>query len=176
MGTHNRLLSLGPGRFLEVIAIDPEAAAPLQPRWFELDRPAMQERLARGPALIHWVARSDDIEAAVEATTTGVRPELLPLARGAFRWKIAVPADGSLPRGGVTPTIIQWFSQHPTDVLPDAGCRLEALVLRDPDAPAILHALRFAGLSPEDPVQAHHEGVGLEVRIRTPKSTVEIRE
>jgi hypothetical protein len=176
MGTHNRLLSLGPGRFIEVIAVDPEAPKPLQPRWFELDRPAMQERLARGPALIHWVARTDDIEAAIDATASGVRPEVVPLARGAFRWKIAVPADGSLPRDGIAPTLIQWFSQHPTEVLPDAGCRLEALVLHHPDAPGVLHALRFAGLSPDDPVQAHHEGNGLEVRIRSPQGTVEIRE
>ena len=30
MGTHNRLLSLGPGLYLEVIAIDPEARPPAQ--------------------------------------------------------------------------------------------------------------------------------------------------
>lgn len=33
MGTHNRLLSLGPGEYLELIAIDPEAPQPAQPRW-----------------------------------------------------------------------------------------------------------------------------------------------
>ena len=175
MGTHNRLLSLGPGRFLEVIAIDPGAPAPLQPRWFELDAPRMQARLEQGPALIHWVARTDNIEAAVDATYPAATP-VVALARGAFRWKIAVPADGSMPRGGIAPTLIQWFSQHPTEVLADGGCRLESLVLRHPDAPAILHALRFAGLSTEDPVQAHHEGGGLEASIRTPKGTVRIRE
>jgi hypothetical protein len=72
--------------------------------------------------------------------------------------------------------MIQWFSQHPAAVLPDSGCRLESLLLRHPDATTILHALRFAGLSAQDPVQAHHEGRGLEARIRTPKGTVEIRE
>jgi hypothetical protein len=174
MGTHNRLVALGPGRFLEVIAIDPEAQAPLQPRWFELDSPAMHARLARGPALIHWVARTDDIEAAVG--TSPDAPQVLALSRGAFRWKIAVAADGSMPRGGIAPTLIQWFTQHPTEVLPDCGCRLESLVLQHPDSPAILHALRFAGLAADDPVQAHHEGNGLEARIRTPKGTVQIRE
>ena len=175
MGTHNRLLSLGPGRFLEVIAIDPEAPAPLQSRWFELVSPAMQARIAHEPALIHWVARTDDIEGAIAATGAARMP-ILALSRGAFRWKIGVPLDGSLPRGGMAPTLIQWFTQHPSEVLPDSGCRLESLVLRAPDALAILHELRYAGLSPEDPVQAHHEGSGLEARIRTPRGLVEIRE
>ena len=175
MGTHNRLLSLGPGRFLEVIAIDPEAPPPLQPRWFELDSPAMQARIAGEPALIHWVARTDDIEAAMNATAAKP-PPILALSRGAFRWKIGVPLDGSLPRGGMAPTLIQWFTRHPADVLPDSGCRLETLVLRHPEATAILHELRYAGLSAEDPVQAHHEGNGLEARIRSPRGTVLLRE
>ena len=175
MGTHNRLLSVGPGRFVEVIAIDPAAATPLQPRWFELDAPAMKARLDKGPALIHWVARSDDIEAAVDAVG-GARPEILALSRGAFRWKIGVPADGSLAQQGVMPTLIQWFSQHPADLLPDAGCRLESLVLHHPDAPAMLHRLRYAGLSADDPVQPGTHGIGLEVRIRAPKGIIDIRE
>src|SRR4051794_9510111 len=78
MGTHNRLLSLGPGRFLEVIAIDPDGKTPSRPRWFDLDAPAMQERLARSPALVHWVARTDDITHAIEATASG-RCEVLSL-------------------------------------------------------------------------------------------------
>ena len=175
MGTHNRLLSLGPGRFLEVIAIDPEAKPPERPRWFELDDPAMQARLAKGPALVHWVARTDDIDAAL-AALPAPRPEVLALARGAFRWKIGVAANGALPLAGVAPTLIQWFTRHPSEVLEDPGCRLEALVLRHPQASATLHALRYAGLSTGDPVQAHHEGLGLDARIRTPKGIVELRE
>ena len=57
MGTHNRLLRLGAGAYLELIAVDPKATKPGRPRWFELDDPAMQARLARGPRLVHWVAR-----------------------------------------------------------------------------------------------------------------------
>jgi len=37
MGTHNRVLGMFGGMYLEVIAIDPEAAAPQRPRWFGLD-------------------------------------------------------------------------------------------------------------------------------------------
>jgi hypothetical protein len=175
MGTHNRLLSLGPGRFVEVISIDPEAAPPLQPRWFELDTPAMKARLEKGPALIHWVVRTDDIEAAIDAVG-GERPTVLALSRGAFRWKIGVHADGHLANEGLEPTVIQWFTQHPADVLGDSGCRLESLVLHHPAASAIVHRLHYAGLSTDDPVRPSSEGSGLEVRIRTPRGVVEIRE
>ena len=48
MGTHNRVLGMAGGMYLEVIAIDPDAAAPERPRWFGLDEPAMRERLRGG--------------------------------------------------------------------------------------------------------------------------------
>ncbi|HET9651325.1 MAG TPA: VOC family protein [Usitatibacter sp.] len=176
MGTHNRLLSLGPGRYLELIAIDPGAPAPQRARWFELDAPAMRARLARSPALIHWVARTDDIEHAVGATAFG-HCDILSLARGPFRWRIGVPPSGSLAQDGIAPTMIEWQGGgHPSELLPDAGCRLEALVLCHPEAPETLHSLSLAGLAPGEPVEAATIGRGLDARIRTPRGIVELRE
>ena len=61
-GTHNRLLKIAslafPEAYLEIIAIDPQAPPPGRPRWFGLDDPALQARLAEAPRLIHLVARS----------------------------------------------------------------------------------------------------------------------
>ena len=57
MGTHNRVLGMAGGVYLEVIAIDPDAPAPQRPRWFGLDQPALRARLADGPFLAHWAAR-----------------------------------------------------------------------------------------------------------------------
>src|SRR5690606_1359383 len=54
MGTHNRLLSLGPTEYLEVIAIDPDAPDPGRPRWFRLDA------FAGPPRLSNWVVAVDD--------------------------------------------------------------------------------------------------------------------
>jgi Glyoxalase-like domain len=176
MGTHNRLLSLGPGRYLELIAIDPDSQSPSRPRWFELDAPAMRERLAHSPALIHWVARTDDIERAVEATATG-HCDILSLSRGPFRWRIGVPPSGSLAQDGIAPTMIEWEGGgHPSQYLPDVGCRLESLVLCHPGAPSTLHALLAAGLAPGEPVAAEMSSGGLDARIRTPKGIVELRE
>lgn len=60
MGTHNRLLRLHsaahPRAYLEIIAINPDAPAPQRPRWFDLDNPALRQRLFGGalPTLIEW--------------------------------------------------------------------------------------------------------------------------
>lgn len=127
-GTHNVLLSLGPDAYVEVIAVNPDAPAPPRPRWFELDTPAMQERLAHGPALIHWVAQVPDL------------PEgngVLTLSRGDNRWTITVPADGHLPGGGVVPSLIHWQTPPPPSRLPDVGVRLGHLRLGTPDPDAL---------------------------------------
>lgn len=175
MSTHNRVLNLGGRRFLEVIAIDPEAPPPGRARWFSLDEPEMAGRLSKGPALIHWVARSDGIERAVRATALG-EAEILSLSRGPYRWRMGVPPSGRLAQGGITPTIIQWEEGHPCDALAESGCRLERLVLRHPEATRTLQALRAAGLREDDPVEAREDGAGLEARIRTPKGIVVLRE
>jgi hypothetical protein len=125
MGTHNRLLSLGPSAYLEVIAIDPEAPAPARPRWFELDATAMKTRLARGPALVHWVERTDDLER--DAATYPGSLSIVPFERGPYRWRMALAPDGSFPARGTLPTLIQWDGPHPCAALPDSGIRLRGL-------------------------------------------------
>lgn len=127
LGTHNRLLGLGAGVYLEIIAIDPQGAAPFQPRWFALDDPAMQERLKAGPQFIHWVARSTDIEADAARSPVPTGP-IHPMERGTLKWRITIPEDGHLPAGGVVPTLIQWdVDDHPSRRLPESGCRLKSL-------------------------------------------------
>ncbi|MFT3663517.1 VOC family protein [Piscinibacter sp.] len=136
MGTHNRLLALSspdfPRSYLEIIAIDPEAPAPARRRWFDLDDAALQAALARGPRLIHWVARCDDLaaECAASAAAGLDRGEILAAERatphGLLRWRIAVRADGRRPAGGTQPTLIEWGDMHPADHLPPSPLRLAA--------------------------------------------------
>ena len=137
-GTHNRLLSLGTA-YLEVIAINPDAPAPPRPRWFGLDTPQMRERLADGPALIHWVAAVRELPQ---------RPDVLSVSRGENRWRLTVPATGELPGGGVEPSLIVWDTPAPPARLPDAGVRLLTLRLGTPHPDALrgqLDALNFVG-------------------------------
>jgi len=130
MGTHNQLLNLWGGQYLEIIALDPQAAAPARPRWFGLDQPALQARLAAGPFLAHWVARVERPKSLVrwQAQYPQRIAPVLPMARGAFTWQISVPADGALPGQGVLPTLIQWDTPaHPSAQLPEPQVALRTL-------------------------------------------------
>ncbi|MEP7328191.1 MAG: VOC family protein [Betaproteobacteria bacterium] len=146
MGTHNALLSLGPRIYLEVIAVDPEAPAPTRPRWFDLDEPRMKADLTEGPALMHWVARTRDIgEARDRLPALG---DVLPMARGDYRWQITVPPDGHRPGRGLVPTLIQWSgARHPTDLLPDSGLRLVAIAGEHPEPATVRAQIGILGLS-----------------------------
>lgn len=123
MGTHNALLRLGEGLFLEVIAVNPKAPPPARPRWFQLDRITPDTR----PRLATWVARTSDIAAAVAASPIALGP-IVPMTRGQLHWLITIPDDGSLPLQGAAPTLIEWQAQpHPASSLPDLGCSLLGL-------------------------------------------------
>lgn len=146
MGTHNRLLRLGANAYLEVLAIDPDATAPHRPRWFELDTDAVRERAAREPFVLTWVARTGDIDAAVARVPA--LGQALPFTRGSYRWRLTVPADGSLVFNGVIPAVIQWNGAHPADALPDSGCVWSGLSLAHPRAlemQSIFRALEITG-------------------------------
>jgi glyoxalase-like protein len=146
MGTHNSLLKLGPKTYLEVLAIDPDAAAPQRPRWFELDTAAMRDALRDTPRLLHWVARTQDIDAARRVYSAA--GDVHVMTRGAFEWRMTIPADGRLPAGGVLPTLIEWKdARHPTDSMPDAGIRLVALGGAHPEPSAIRSMLAALSLN-----------------------------
>lgn len=176
MGTHNRLLKLGPRLYLELIAIDPEAPAPGRPRWFGLDEAALKEKIAERPRLIHWVARCDDIAAAAAACPEPPG-DILDLARGDFRWRITVPVDGHLPGDGLIPSLIQWHSPaHPADNLPDCGCGLMKLEGFHPEPKRIHGSLSALGLDKAlalFPAEAG-EMPGLAAYLRTPGGLREI--
>jgi hypothetical protein len=90
MATHNRLLRLGDGEYLEIIAAEPDQPAPAHPRWFRLDS------FAGPPRLTNWVVRVDALDAALRAAPPGMG-RATELRRGDLRWRIAVPGDGLCP-------------------------------------------------------------------------------
>jgi hypothetical protein len=131
-GTHNRLAQLGRGTYLELIAVDPSQPAPGTPRPFGLDDPGLQAALLERPRLIHFVLRTDSLD----ATLASLRYEpgrVAAMTRGDFKWRITLPDSGRPLAGGRLPTLIQWdVSMTPADRLPDQGLMLERLEVRLP--------------------------------------------
>ncbi|MFG6460220.1 VOC family protein [Roseateles sp. DXS20W] len=137
MGTHNRLLNISgpqhPRAYLEIIAIDPQAPPPGRARWFDLDQPALRDRLAQGPGLIHWVSRVPNLDAALanwrgEGVYAGEATEA---SRGNLCWRIALREDGRRLRREALPVLIEWGEVHPTDGMAASGVQLLGYEARD---------------------------------------------
>lgn len=149
IGTHNFLLGLGSGMYLEVIAINPAASAPEFPRWFGMDNEEERQRARSGPYLAGFVVRTNDIErAALSLPALGAVHDM---QRGSLLWKITIPPDGALVEHGTVPAAIQWPpGMHPVQSMPDSGCRLEKLEAHHPRPPALLEQWSRIGLRPDE--------------------------
>jgi hypothetical protein len=171
MGTHNALVRLDPGTFLEVIAIDPHGARPARMRWMGLDTPALQSTLRVQPRLVHWVARTRDLDAVKRA----IAPELGPvhrLARGDFNWRMTIRDDGMPPGEGLVPSLIEWSDErHPSQLMPDAGLRLVSIAGAHPEPDRIRASLTRVGVS--DTLKVTYDAAPrLAAMVRTPRGTV----
>ncbi|WP_158590424.1 VOC family protein [Noviherbaspirillum cavernae] len=145
-GTHNYLLNLGQGIYLEVIAINPNAAPIAHPRWFGMDDNEQRQRLASGPYLATFAARTEDIASAA----IPVLGPIVEMRRGDLKWDITIPDDGGLVENGAMPSLIQWpASKHPTHAMPDAGCRLTRLEVHHPQPQYLAEQWKRIGLEPE---------------------------
>ncbi len=128
-GTHNTLLGLADGLYLEVIAVEPGAVPMAGHTWFDL------ARFSGPPRLANWICQTDDLDAALaKAPADAGTPQAL--TRGDLSWQITVPDDGSLPYGGAFPTLIRWAdgTHHPAARLPSSGCRLIQFEVTHPAA------------------------------------------
>jgi hypothetical protein len=124
-GTHNALLSLGRGSYLEIIAPDMDQPDPAQPRPFGLDT-------LREPRLITWATRVQGIERVAEsARLLGYDPgPAVPMSRSLpdgseLNWRLTLP---DIRRGdGLVPFLIEWEpGRHPSETAPE-GCHLRDL-------------------------------------------------
>ena len=171
MGTHNALVRLGAAVYLEIIAIDPTGTKPERPRWFDLDNIALQSELTERPRLIHWVARTTDIEGAVARCPIALGI-VHTAARGAYRWRITIPDDGKLPGRGIVPSLIQWdVPVHPADALLQAKVSIMGLAAAHPDPAEIRGALVALGLDGVLPV-TYDRDTRLAAMLRTPRGIV----
>lgn len=169
LGTRNFLLSLGPGRYLEVIGPDPEQQRPAEPRRFGID-------LLDAPRVMAWVATTPlpleeavnraarlghdlgEVHAASRTTPDGRR----------LRWR-ATAMRASAPL--VIPALIDWGeTTHPSSTAP-AGASLVEFKAMHPDPDHVLEVLDALGLDLE---VADGTEPRLTARIAGPRGTIEI--
>ncbi|MBS0125204.1 VOC family protein [Thetidibacter halocola] len=164
--THNSLLGIHPGLYIEAIAADPGLPHPARPRWFGLDS------FHGPPRLDKWVLRTPDLDRTLKAFP--MAGEIVSLERGDLRWRMAVPLDGMLPFDGVFPALMEWqVSVPPGKSLTKADRRLERLVVTHPEADR-LSALLEPHL--DAPLVAFEAGTpGLAAEIATAGGTVWLR-
>ncbi len=147
MSTRNCVCQAGNESFLELIAIDPDAPDPGRVRWFTLDDPATQARLADGPRALCWVVNTSDLDAVVAASPIDLG-EIVHFQRGDRTWRLTVPKDGSLPEGGLIPAFIEWSpGPHPSTGQQDVGIKLERIELQHPDPAALTATLKALGVA-----------------------------
>jgi hypothetical protein len=170
LGTHNALLSLGEGAYLEIIAPDPGQPPPRQARPFGLDG-------LRAPRLVTWAVRAPDIDARAErARAAGYDPgPVIALGRdladgGRLEWRLTFrrPPGGD----GLVPFLIDWGeTPHPSASAP-AGCTLVALRGEHP-RPTEVEPL-LAALSVELPLTVGR-APALVAELETPRGRLELR-
>lgn len=142
MSTHNCVMQAGNECFLEILAIDPDAPGPGRARWFSMDNPATQARLAERPRALCWVVNTDDLDALIAASPIDLG-EVVHFTRGDRSWQLTVPVDGHLPEGGLVPSFIEWSpGPHPSTAQQDLGVVLDRVILSHPDPTALLEILK----------------------------------
>jgi hypothetical protein len=146
-GTRNALVSLGPGRYLEIIGPDPDQPKPAAPRTFGIDD-------LKEPRLVAWAARSSDVDQqASEASRQGIalgdatagsrrRPDGLLLT-----WRFTPPQAAMAIAGGVVPFFIDWGkTPHPSESSA-GGVNLVAFRAEHPESDRVRAILEKLGIA-----------------------------
>ena len=142
-GTHNALIALGAGTYLELLAPNPDSPNFAKQRG-ELDR-------YKTPTPIGWAIGTEEPNALrrqlVRAGFEVTKPQPGSRRRedgSILRWQTF---ELSRPEDAVTPFFIQWLdaSQHPS-LTAVQGCSLSKLRASDPNPPALQRLFRLIGV------------------------------
>ena len=166
--THNALMDLGGGAYLEIIAPDPDRPAPATPRPFGLDG-------LTTPRLTGWAVQCSGIADAVSrARHRGYDPgdpwdmERVTATGDVLRWQLT-PATAT---GGPVPFLIDWgTTTHPSATSP-SGLVLESLHIEHPSAAQVSRSLDAIGIQ-VDVVEA--DEFAIVAHLGGPLGRVELR-
>ena len=143
IGTHNAILPLRDGQYLELIARDPSCPSPPQEDPWGLDR--MTE-----PRLITWAVSTQDIQVAVgQAREAGYDPgRIIELKRETPRgeqlcWRLTIAAGNAA--NTLIPFLIDWGSSPHPSKTNQALCSIEAFRGEHPDPESVRPSLNALG-------------------------------
>lgn len=160
-GTHNSLLGLGPGEYLELIAPEPGASGP----WG-----ALFSRLAE-PSLQAWCVRAgsaDEVTARLQGA--GVTTRRVPGGRRLpdgtmLTWELVFPRGHAF--GGALPFFIDWQgSVHPATNL-EPSARLSKVRIEHPQPEEYARVLAAVGALPERLEVVGAPGLAISARFET---------
>lgn len=158
--THNALLGLEDGFYLEAIAPNPAVSEPTRPRWYDLDR---FQGLAR---LSNWACAVSDMDAALGGMPAGTGAPVA-VHRGTLSWRMAVSANGTTPYDNLWPALIEWpTGMHPAAQLAPTGIKLRRFTLVHPNGSALYDAL-FRRLT-DDRVAVETGPIAMHADFETP--------
>ena len=113
MGTHNRLIRISEGVYLEVIAIDPKTTKLNNRKWFNLDNLKLQSKLKKSPQIIGYVIENNNMN------ITKYYDPFFKSSRDIYKWQFAMPTlnnnnlDSEILESGIIPSLITWKSDKP---------------------------------------------------------------
>jgi len=126
-GTKNALIALDKGRYLEILAADDSNTEVPKPRWMGID-------VLRKNQLTRWALTSDQLKAD-SLILKQINPKMGRIRGGSrnvanaglLQWQLIMPLPR--PEVAILPFMVDWSTSamHPTDTMPNSGCRLVKL-------------------------------------------------
>ncbi len=151
-----------------------------------MDDAALQAAVAKEPRLVHFVANTEDIQAAravlkAQGIDRGPAVEASrPTRKGRLEWKITLRDDGQRLFNGTLPSLIQWgktnaaepLRLHPRNTLPRSGVSLQSVAVSSPTPEKLQAAYDAIGLAG---VTLSEGDANITVTLKTPKGLVELQ-
>ena len=168
IGTHNALLNIGNGAYLELLAKDPTNPVDA-PGWMGID-------LISKPTFTRWAIKSDNLERDA-AILKEVNPAMGYIFEGSrqktdgsmLKWGMALPLAEPLIE--VLPFILDWKdSVHPTMDLA-TGCELIGLTISHPEPELVQSVFNQLGISI---IVEKNPFAQLKAKIKTPRGIVDM--
>ena len=113
MGTHNRVIRISDGVYLEIVSTDPKMQNLKNRKWFNLDNSNLQSKLKKSPQIIGYVIENGDVK------ISKYYDPFFEASRANYRWQFAMPTyrnnilDSQIIETGIIPSLISWKSEKP---------------------------------------------------------------